>query len=435
MDPEELWARYGSISLADVPPDAQARAAHSVLDWVGCVLAGSAEPLSAILRAELVEDRPGPVSVLGTGQRSDLQTAVLVNGAAGHALDYDDTNTVGGFHPSAPVLPAAWALAEAQGRTGADLLTAVVVGIEVGSRYGAAIGLEHYAKGWHTTSSIGVFGATAAAAWLLGLDAAQFGHAIGLAASLSSGVQANFGTMVKPFHAGHAAERGLLAARLARRGYIANPEAFDATAGLVEAAGSGAVDEERLAAVAGVWVVTRTLFKFHAACHGTHAAIESVLKLRPQIDPDAVNRIEITVHPNIARVCKVVIPESGLEAKFSLPAATALALLGEDTADPGIFNRARVSAPDVDALMRRTEVRVTATEVSPTESVVRIRGEAFDLTAKHDIGIPEPDLALQDARLRAKFERLAGPTLGPAAADLADQLVGISGMPRLPELP
>jgi 2-methylcitrate dehydratase PrpD len=430
---DSVWEQFGSLTLDDIPPEAQRVGQQGLLDWFGCALAGSRQELAGILRAEFAQD-DGPATLLGTDRRATAHLAALVNGAAGHALDYDDTNTVGGFHPSAPVLPAALAAAETAGRSGADLLTAYIVGVEVGSRFGAAIGLEHYARGWHTTSSVGIFGAAAAASRLLGLGREQFGHALGLAASQSSGVQANFGTMTKPFHAGHAAERGLVAARLASRGYTASDGAFEGTAGLLEAASTGRVNRERLDAVNDVWVMTRTLFKYHAACHGTHAAIGAALNLLTRVKAEDVVRVRVTVHPDILRVCKVVYPDSGLAGKFSLRAAVALAMLGDDTADPATFSDQRVLQPDLRELMTRIDVTQEASRVSPTSAIVVFETASGDHRATADIGTPEADLDLQERRLRMKFARLAGPVIGSDAGPLADRLLGIGAVPSVADL-
>ena len=233
-----LWERWGRITAADLPADVDTVARQCILDWFACAVAGSVEPLSLILRDELATAE-GEASIVGSTQRTGARNAALVNGAAGHALDYDDTHLVLGGHSTVPVFPAALALAEELDRSGAELLAAFVAGVEIETRLGAGIGSSHYAKGWHATSSIGIFGATAAASRLLDLDAEQFGRAMGLAASQASGLKANFGTMTKPFHAGHAAERGLLAAQLARRGFTANPDALDANQGLSQAAADG----------------------------------------------------------------------------------------------------------------------------------------------------------------------------------------------------
>jgi len=327
VSPEALWDRYRGLTYAELPDDVKTVAGHCIRDWFACVLAGVDEPLAAILREEFA-DRVGPCTLVGTGLHSHATVAALINGATSHALDFDDTSMSMGGHPTAPVFPAALALAEERGASGAELITALVVGIEIESLLGSAIGSKHYAKGWHVTSTMGVFGAAAAASFLLRLNTEQFGHAMGLAASQAGGLKANFGTMTKPFHAGHAAERGLLSARLAARGFTANPDAFSGNQGLVEAAGVGTLDQARLAATDGRWLISDTLFKYHAACYLTHAAIESCLQLHTAVDPVDLSTATVTVHPSLLDICAIPRPSTGLEAKFSLTGTTAMAILG-----------------------------------------------------------------------------------------------------------
>ena len=169
---DHLWERFGSLDLGDVPDGPREVAEQCVLDWFGVARAGATEPLADILRSTHAGSE-GPCTVLG-GARADEERAALVNGAIGHALDFDDTSPLMGGHPTVPVLPAALAVVEATGRTGADLLTAYVVGHEVQARIGAAIGVDHYRRGWHQTATVGVFGAAAAVATLAAHRHSQF---------------------------------------------------------------------------------------------------------------------------------------------------------------------------------------------------------------------------------------------------------------------
>ena len=418
-----LWKRYGDLTRADLPADVERVAGQCALDWFGCTLAGSREPLSVILRGELHD--PGPASIVGTDRTAGVLAAALVNGAAGHALDFDDTHTVMNGHPTVPVLPAALALAEEQGRSGADLLCALVVGIEVECRVAAVLGPEHYAKGWHQTSTVGVFGAAAAAGWLLGLDDDAFGHAVGIAASGSAGLKANFGTMTKPLHAGHAAQWGLLAARLAAHGYTADPDAVGANQGLAQAAGGGALHPDRLDRHDDEWLTPRTLFKYHAACYLTHAGIEATSSL---LDGSRVETVTLTVHPSLLDVCGIPDPTTGLEAKFSLRGTQALTLAGVDTTDIANYDDATVDRHDIRALVERVTV-TTDPSLSTTEAVVVVDGGGRRREATWDAGVPATDLDAQGRRLRSKFAALAGPVLGAGRADaLADALGDLSGV-------
>ncbi len=417
-----LWDRFGGLALDDIPAEARTVAGQCVLDWFGCALAGSREPLSAILRDEL-GGQVGPCSIVGTELHCAPGVAALVNGAAGHALDFDDTHTMMGGHPTVPVFPAALAPAQEMGASGERLLVAFVVGIEVESRVGALIGGAPYIKGWHSTSTIGVHGAAAAACHLLGASNEQFAHALGLAASQASGLKANFGTMTKPFHAGHAAERGLLSARLAKRGFTSNPEAVDGRQGYADAAAKGheEVNWQRLEEQDGRFLIEDTLFKYHAACYLTHAAIESVGRLRPQlaaagVSAGDVEKAIVTVHPGLRDICGIPEPKTGLEAKFSLVATTSLAMLGIDTTDTGTFVDETLDDPEVARMIDRVEVR-TDRGLGHTQAKVELRANGHRLEEFHDTGIPATDLEAQGAKLAAKMTGLTVPLLGSEASE------------------
>lgn len=417
-----LWERFGAIGRADLPDDVATVARHCILDWFGCALAGSQEPLSQILRDEFAAD-VGACSLVGSAQRADLLRAALVNGAAGHALDFDDTSMVMGGHATVPLLPAVLALAEDGDRSGADVITAYVVGMEIQSRIGNSIGPEHYGKGWHTTPTIGVFGAAAAASWLLGLDAAAFGTAMGIAASNASGVKANFGTMTKPLHPGQAAERGVLAARLAARGFSANSEAVDGNQGFAQAAGSGTLDESKLERWSTGWATPRTLFKFHAACHLTHAGIEATRALLDQgLDPGDVRTVTLTVQPSILDVCGIPAPTTGLEAKFSLRGTQALLLDGVDTAAVETFTDGPINRPSVQAAMAKVRVETDASLDSMTTKV-DIESAHGRHSATIDVSRPSDDLADQGVKLQRKFDALVTPVVGPEAARRLGELL------------
>ena len=431
---DQLWARFGRMTIDQIPTDVVAVAHQCILDWFGCALAGSREPLSQILREELAGDT-GACSLVGTNQRADPLKAALINGAAGHALDFDDSSAVMLGHPSAPVLPAVLAAAERDGRSGADALTAYIVGVEVQSRIGMAIGDEHYAKGWHTTSTVGVLGAAAAMGWLLGLDADEFGAAMGIAASSASGLKANFGTMTKPLHAGQAAERGLLAARLACRGYTAGRNAVDGSQGLVQAAGNGRLDMARIEEWGDGWATKQALFKHHAACHCTHAGIEATRSLLANgVNAGEVERITVTVNPSIMDMCGIPEPATGLEAKFSLRGTQALLLAGADTTAPSSFEDGPINRPDVRALMEKVAI-----ETDDTLGDLATRVEVLTPGGVHhaggDVSRPATNIRVQGQQLRAKFDALATPILGGTGATvLAERLTDLTAVPDIGDL-
>ena len=435
-----LWDQFGALRLNDIPEDARTVAGQCILDWYGCALAGSREPLSEILRDEFAS-ASGRCQIVGTDRTTTPTAAALINGAAGHALDFDDTHTRMGGHPTVPVYPAALAQAQEIEATGEQLLTAFIVGIEVESRIGTLVGPVPYTRGWHSTSTIGVYGAAAAGCHLLGANQEQFGHALGLAGSQASGLKANFGTMTKPFHAGHAAERGLLAARLAVRGFTSNPEVIEGKQGYAAAAGKGRSELrwEALEAQRDRFMIVDTLFKYHAACYLTHAAIESVGALRPQlteagIESEEIRKVKVTVHPGLLDICGIPEPATGLEAKFSLTATTSLALLGADTSDVGTFVDETLDDPRLQSMIARVAVD-TDRSLEHTESRVELEVAAGCFDASYDTGIPANDLESQGAKLAMKMAALTAPIVGAERCErLRQQALNLGALNSAREL-
>lgn len=411
-----LAERWSAIADDEVPAAAAAVARHCVLDWLGCALAGSREPLTRILVEELAApEAGGPCTVVGTGLATSARTAALVNGAASHALDFDDAHTLLSGHPTVPVLPAVLAVAEEIDASGLSVRTALVAGIEVECRVGALLAPGHYRAGWHATGTVGTIGAAMAVARLLGLDAGATTHALALAATQAAGLKASFGTMAKPLHAGKAATDGLLAARLAAAGFTGNPAVLEAPQGLGEAAGGGALDVARLDRIEDRWVIRDTLFKFHAACYLTHASINAASALREKVAPDDVASVEVHVAPDSLQVCNIAEPATGLEGKFSLRATTAMALLGDDTTDMAVYTDARMVDPELVGLRDKVTV-VPDGRVGTQSSVVVVTRSGVRVEADDDTGRPAADLDAQCTRLSSKFLGLAAPVVGDERA-------------------
>ncbi|MEN8198244.1 MAG: MmgE/PrpD family protein [Pseudomonadota bacterium] len=210
------------------PASARAVARMSILDWSAVMLAGLDEPVSRMVRRMVGEEGGAPAAtVFGLDGKRPARAAALANGAASHALDYDDTHFAYVGHPSVAVFPAALAIAEKTGASGADLLAAFLIGAETACRVGRFLGSSHYQHGFHQTATSGAFGATAACARLMVLSQEQTRHALGIAATRASGLKSQFGTMGKPFHAGMAAANGVEAARLASFGVISRPDGIE----------------------------------------------------------------------------------------------------------------------------------------------------------------------------------------------------------------
>jgi len=205
----------------------------AILDTLGVTLAGAHEPCAQIV-SRVLPASGGECLIFGTDRHAPPLDAALVNGTAAHALDFDDVSNSLGGHPSAPILPALFALGEILDCTGRDFITAYVSGFETETRIARGVNFHHYEKGWHPTATLGVFGAAAACCHLLQLDQAKTAQALAIAASLASGIKANFGTMTKPLHVGHTARNGLFAALLARDGFTANTGAMEHKQGFLE---------------------------------------------------------------------------------------------------------------------------------------------------------------------------------------------------------
>ncbi len=323
----------GRMGAGDLSPNARYWGKTAILDTIGVALAGSREKApSLLLELPGVAAAPGAAVVIGRARRTSSLEAALVNGTAAHALDYDDVSGVMGGHPSAPLLAALLGLAEESGASGADLLLAYIVGFEVETRIARAVHWHHYDKGWHPTATLGVFGAAAASARLLRLGCEETARALALAASLSSGLKANFGTMTKPLHVGQSARNGLFAALLAQKGFTANPACFEHKQGFLAVFnGPGNFDAERIFAGWGKRLAIEESglgLKLYPCCGSTHSSIEAMLALRREepFAPESVTRITILPHRRRLPHTDNPAPKSGLEGKFSIQYCVARAL-------------------------------------------------------------------------------------------------------------
>jgi 2-methylcitrate dehydratase PrpD len=404
------------LTYADLPDEVRALARQCVLDTIACTLAGASEKLTTLLLAEMAEQGGREeASVIGHAARLPAASAALVNGAAGHALDYDDVNMAMPGHPSVAILPALLALAEVRGASGAEVIAAFVAGYELQCRIGTTISPGHYdVLGFHSTATVGSFGAAAACAHLLGLDAEQSATALGIAGTQAAGLKSMFGTMCKPLHAGKAAYHGLLAAKLAARGFTSRADVLECAQGFARTHSPDFNPERAFAVPPGGFHIRNNLFKYHAACYLTHAPIETARKLRAQhgVTPDKVARIHLQLDDACDRVCNIPAPRTGLEAKFSLRLTTAMALAGVDTGGLTNYSEATAADPVLIALRDKVELDFRP-RTGPTKAVLTLElTDGTRLTAQHDSGAPASDVADQGRRLEAKFTALAEPILG-----------------------
>lgn len=337
MQITDTLAKYVTdMSYDSIPEEVRRVSRRALIDTIGCALAGTAEPAAKIAAQIAREDGGNPrATVIGAraGAKPPLRVpapqAALVNAIAGHALDYDDVNPMG--HPSVPVCFTALAAAEDADASGRDLLAAYVTGVEIETKVNRAFSETHYLHGWHSTNTLGVLGAAAAAAKIYKLDAKQTALAFGMAASQACGLRQNFGTMTKPYHPGHASWAGLNSARLARAGFTADAAIFDAQLGYFKIFAAGAYDQNRAIAEMDHWSLTSPglSVKKYPCCYCTHASLDAALamKSRFSIDPNEVTAIRAEVSPFFLSPLIHHRPRTGLEGKFSLEYTVAAALL------------------------------------------------------------------------------------------------------------
>jgi 2-methylcitrate dehydratase PrpD len=428
--PADATARVAETAVSTrfdgLAPAVVEAATVGVLDWLGVAIAGANEPVArglgdVVIREGREPAAAGAATVFGRKLRASPLQAALVNATSAHALDYDDSLDAMEGHATTPVLPGLIALAEARDLPPTRLLGAYVAGLDCAWLLGTMVNPAHYEHGWHATATLGALAGAGAAANLLELDRDACERCLGLAALQAAGLKSAFGTMGKPLQVGRAAEAGLLSALLVERGSTAPGRILERPQGFLRTYGADPRPRNDPLGP-GEHAVERLLFKYHAACHATHPAIEAIARLRAEarIEVDAITRIDVDVVPSLERICGVGVPTTGLEAKFTLPGAVAMALLELDTADPAAFSDRLVTRPDYLALLEKVAVHPMEGFGAWT-SRVRIQTPQGERSCRVDISESIPP-ARTRAAVEAKFLALTVPSLGTApAAALAQE--------------
>jgi 2-methylcitrate dehydratase PrpD len=407
-------------------------ARRAVIDWFAALLPGAVDTPATLLEAALAEEFGRGGACLALGRAAPARLAALINGTAAHTAELDDIFRDGIYHPGAPTIAAALALAQARGAGGARFLRAVIVGYEISTRIGAAMGRDHY-RYFHNTGTIGCFGAAAACAELLELDAPRFAHALATVTTFSAALQQAFrmDSHSKPLHAGRAAEAGVLAALAAGRGVTGSLDVLEGEVGYGRALSHGNLgpDWGDIDATLGRdFHITRMTFKNHACCGHSFAAIDGALAAQAALGvaAAAIERVRIGGYRATVEVAGIAEPRSAPEARFSTQYTVATALThGSVRLDA--FSPARLNDAATRDLMRRVELAIDPQldATFPRQRAARVvletrdgrRLEHLQPTRKGD-----PDLPLSDDELEAKYRELAAPVLGSAraAALLAD---------------
>jgi len=428
-------------SLEDCPSEAVGRVRRAALDTLGVMLAGATEPVARIVRRVVrAEGAITLATVVGTTLKTSPGWAALANGAAGHAHDFDDTNFALLGHPSVPLLSTALAAAEAEMADGRALVLGYVVGFEVDVALGTALNPDHYTRGWHATSSIGTLGCTAAAARIMGLDVVQTRNALAIAASHASGLKENFGSMTKPYHAGHAARNGILAAQLAREGLTASETALEGRQGYVAAFGASHGLDQALEGLGHAWHLLESgiAVKPYPSCALTHSAIDALIDLRAEhrLSPGDIAAVQVGVNRVVPDVLAHPRPTTALERKFSMQFCAAAALV-DGRVDFGSFMDGEVANPEMRELMGRIAMVVDPGLPEGVEQhawsrvTVRLRdGRTLSREARGARG--HPDTPLSDAALREKFLACAKAVLSADEAEgVAEQLGHLEDIPDI----
>jgi 2-methylcitrate dehydratase PrpD len=404
-------------------PEVLHHAKRAVIDLHAAMISGAVVAPATLLEKALAEELDRGAARLALGRKATMRAAALINGAAAHTTEVDDIYRDGIYHPGAPTIPAALALAQAHGASGAQFLRAVVVGYEISTRIGAAMGRAHY-KYWHNTGTIGCFGACAAAAELLQLDAARFAHALATVTTFSAGLQQSFrmDSMSKPLHAGRAAEAGLTAALVAREGVTGSLDVIEGEAGYGKAMSDGPDWDKALATLGRDFHITRMTFKNHTCCGHTFAAIDGALALKAKMGLAAkdIQRVRVGTYKAALDVAGYDEPRTAAEGRFSLKYVVATALT-HGSVRFAAFEADRLGNPATRDLMRRVDVSVDPQldAAFPAQRAARVAIEARDGRREEFLQptrIGDPDAPLQDAQLDAKYLELAGPVLGEAKA-------------------
>jgi 2-methylcitrate dehydratase PrpD len=408
-------------TLQDVPADALGKAKKAIADTFAVILAGAgSEVAPPLLRYAEQTGECGIIPILGTGRTASPEMAALVNGTFGHALDFDDVLSMMPAHPSAVILPALCAGARLEKLPGKALIEAYVIGIEVGGKIGQAITVGHYHRGFHGTGTLAIFSALGALAKCHRLDVATTQTAFGIASSLASGLQRNFGTMTKPLHTGWASRAALAAVDLARSGFTAAPDILEAPSGFFAAYGVEASrPETAIDRLGNPWVIVDPglALKRFPCCYASHRGMDGVLHLRRRLGLNAENLKDLhcRMPPGGMRVLIYPDPKTGLEGKFSLQYALAAGILDGEYSLWSFTDEA-VNLPPIRDLLARMyvsedprcagndpllETRSSGSRGYVEVEAVRADGRRDTVRVDHAPGHPSRELTWED--ISAKF--------------------------------
>ncbi|GBD11612.1 hypothetical protein HRbin23_01282 [bacterium HR23] len=449
---EEVVRFICSTPWGAIPLEVAREAKRCWLDGLAVMVAGSTEPCARIIRRYIESVAgPGPAAIIGTRRTAPAELSALANGVSGHAMDYDDTqlashpSRVYGLltHPTVPVLAAALALGQEVGASGREVLHAFCIGFEVECKLNETISPRHYQQGFHSTGTFGTFGAAAVGAVLLRLTEEQTRMALGIAASKAAGIRANFGTMTKPYHAGAAAQNGLIAARLASLGFTADPNALDGPWGYFQVAGGGADPEFLRGKLGNPWAILHPGVSVKPYPCGSllHPAMDALrdLVLEHNIHPQQVVKVRLGTTSNVLSALRYQRPQNALQAKFSIPFLLGILVLRRRA---GIqeFTDAVVQSPEVQAFLPKVEAYVDQELEAQGYARIRARvqvhladGRVLTRMAEVSRGTPQRPMSRQE--LMEKFHDCARGVLSRRQVEaVAERVDALESLPTLSDL-
>jgi 2-methylcitrate dehydratase PrpD len=426
-------ARYVvTARAADLPAAVRKEAHRTLLNWMGCAVGGSRhETLDAAIGALAPFSGPPQASVLGRRERLDVLHAALMNGISSHVFDFDDTHLKTVIHPAGPVVSGLLALAEHRPMSGTDFMHALVLGVEVECRIGNAVYPAHYDRGWHITGTAGVFGAAAACGRALGLSEQQMVWALGIAATQPVGLREMFGSMTKSFHPGRAAQNGLTAALLASRNFTSTEVALEGKSGWTHVLSTTRDYGQITGNLGRTYEIALNTYKPFACGIVIHPTIDACIQLRNRhtLTADAIDRIDLAVHPLVLELTGKKTPQTGLESKFSVYFAAALAIV-RGSAGMRDFSDANARDPVLVALRDRvTAVVDTSIQEHQVRARITLRdGRVLDHLVEHVVGSLERPMSDRDLEAKA-LDLMQGVLPDPQARALIELCWKAEGLP------
>jgi 2-methylcitrate dehydratase PrpD len=419
----QLGTYIATLTYTDLPNSVVHATRRCILDYLSAVIPGGAEAPALALQTALKDDLGhGKSALIPSGIKATPRTAALINGTASHTLEVDDIFRNGIYHPGPPVISAAIAASQLMGSSGTELIAGVVAGYEVSNRIAAAVQPAHYDY-WHTTGTVGAFGAAAATSKLVNLTAAQTKHAMSNAATMAAALQQAFRSdaMSKPLHAGRAAETGVLCAQMASAGVTGADDMLEGPRGFGNAMSRNVDWETAFSNLGDDYTITRMTQKNHCCCGHTFAAIDSVLALRTetQLNLGSVKKIHIKSYGKAAEVCGNSDPKTAFEAKFSLAYVVAIAAV-TGSVRLAAFSDEWLKNTEIRSLMERVEITVDekAEAVFPNFRSATVEIDLADgkqLSHHSPTRRGDPDSPLSDEEIEQKFIELTAPVMNSDA--------------------